>query len=110
MYMDVPNNPIPNLESRHSFSDLVHDAGDVAAEYGGVLRDEDAEVLHMRVERIDGDCGVFDDDLAWACSGDGGGTDAEGGACGVEEGGEVRHDYCESWQRLVIKSLFFDCR
>lgn len=55
----------------------MHDTGDVAAEDGGPLLDEDADILHVGVERVDGDGGILDDDLAGASGGQRSVTDFE---------------------------------
>ena len=66
---DVPNNAISLLEARDSCADLVNLAGDVASDDSGPLLNEDACVRHVPIEGINGDCGVFDDELA--CTGSG---------------------------------------
>jgi hypothetical protein len=67
----------------------VDGAGDVAAEDGGPLRDEDAVVLHVAVQGVDGHGRVFDDDLGGPRGGKGSRANAEGLRGGVEPGGGV---------------------
>lgn len=87
----VPNNPIPNLEPRHALTNRMDGSGYVAPKYRGVLLHEDAEILHVAVERVDGNGGVLDHDLAGAGGGERGRSDAQWRAGGVEEGGGVGH-------------------
>jgi len=55
----LPNDTISLPEAIHATTDLKHFTSDITAKDGGPLLNEDASVLHMRVERIDGDGGVL---------------------------------------------------
>ena len=55
----LPNDTISLPEAIHAGTDRVHLADDVAAKDGGPLLDKDAAVLHVTVERVDGDGGVL---------------------------------------------------
>lgn len=66
---NIPNYTISFLEAFDILSHFVHLTGDIAAEDGGPLLHEDPGVLHMTVERVDRNRGVFDDDFSWASCG-----------------------------------------
>ena len=51
------------LEAIHAGAELVYLAGDVAAKDGRPLLDEDTSVLHVTVERVDGDSGILHNDF-----------------------------------------------
>lgn len=72
----------------------MHDAGNVAAEDGGPLLDEDTDILHVGVERVDGDGGVLDDNLAGTSGGQRGVTDFEGSTGLGEPGSLVGDGHC----------------
>lgn len=59
----LPNDTISLPEPIHAGTDLVHLAGDIAAKDGRPLLDEDAAVLHVTVQRVDGDGGVLHHNL-----------------------------------------------
>ena len=61
---NLPDDAISFLEALRIRSHLIHLAGNVATEYRRPLLDEDARVLHMAVERVDGDGGILHDKLA----------------------------------------------
>jgi len=87
--MNKPDNTISFLEAIHTVAYLIHLAGHIAAKDGGPLLHEDAVVLHVAVQRVDGDSGVLDDDLAGASGGHGSVADAEWCAGGIEVRGAV---------------------
>lgn len=62
----------------------MHLAGYIAAEDRRPLLDEDARVLHVAIERVDGDGGVLDNDLSGASCGQWGAVDFQGCA-GLDE-------------------------
>jgi hypothetical protein len=58
----LPNDTIALLESTLSpGADLVNDSCNVATEDSGPLLNKDTVVLHVPVQRIDGNSGVLDD-------------------------------------------------
>jgi len=76
--MNIPNNAVAFLEAlltRPYFIDL---AGNITSEDGRPLLNKDAGILHVPVERVDGNGGVLHDDSARAGGGKGGVTDFEG--------------------------------
>jgi len=87
--IDEPKNPIGLLEAIHTGSYFIHLAGYIAAKDGGPLLHKDAVVLHVAVQRVDGDSGVLDDYLAGASGGHGSVADAEWCAGGIEVCGAV---------------------
>ena len=76
----LPNDTISLLETIHVGTNLVHLAADVAAKDGRPLLDEGTGVLHVTVERADGDGGILHDDLPHAGFGHWGVADRERGA------------------------------
>ena len=62
--MYLPNDTISLLEAIHARADLIHLASDVTAKDSGPLLDEDADVLHVTVERVNGDGGILHNNLS----------------------------------------------
>ena len=61
---NLPDDAISFLKALRVRSHFIHLAGHVTAEDGRPLLDEDAGVLHMAVERVDGDGSILHDELA----------------------------------------------
>lgn len=87
----IPNDSISNLEPRHALTSRMDGSGYVAPKHRGILLHEDAEILHVAVQRVDSDRAVLDYDFACTWGGERSGTHAEGRARGIEEGGGVGH-------------------
>jgi hypothetical protein len=60
---NLPNDAISFLEALHTRSHFIDLTGYIAAEDGGPLMDKDARVLHVAIQRVDGDGSILDDDL-----------------------------------------------
>jgi hypothetical protein len=104
--------PHPTIRSpflNRSTPDRISDiAGNVTAFDGRQLLDEDADVLLLPVDGVDGDSGVLDDDLASADGGHWGGAEFKGEAgllelCGL--GGRSGHVKDE---RFGLRAVFGD--
>lgn len=61
---NVPDDAISFLKALRVRSHFIYLAGHVTAEDGGPLLDKDARVLHVAVERVDGDGSILHDELA----------------------------------------------
>lgn len=66
---NIPNYAIPFLEAFNVISNFIHLAGDITTEDGGPLLHEDTGVLHMTIERVDSNRGVFNDEFSWTSCG-----------------------------------------
>ena len=66
---NLPDDTISFLEALHVRSHFIHLTGHITAEYGRPLLDEDARILHMTVEWVDGNGSILNDELARASRG-----------------------------------------
>lgn len=97
--MDLRAHSIPNLEVFHVLTDLNHLAGDVLAQDVGPFLDEDAVVLDLPVDRVDGNRVVLRDHMVRSGLGHWGISDAEFLTTAIEPGSTVlRHG---GWSGLV---------
>jgi len=62
----IPDHTIATLEARNTRADFVDFAGNIAAYDRWESLDKDPDVLLVPVNRVDGDGGVLDDNLAGA--------------------------------------------
>lgn len=93
---DVPDDAVANLEDAgYGSAHGVDFAGDVAAKDGRPFLDKDAEALHMRVEGVDGDGAVADNELVGLRDGHGGVIDLEWGGDLAEPGSFVHRHFGE---------------
>lgn len=66
---NIPNYTIPFLEAFNAVPNFIHLTSDIATEDGGPLLHEDTGVLHMTVERVDSNRGIFNDEFSWTSCG-----------------------------------------
>jgi hypothetical protein len=95
---NVPDHTITFLEAVNARADLIDLTGNITAEDGGPLLDEDAVVLLVAVQRIDGDGGVLENYFVGSGWGKGSWVDYERFARFFEPGclvGWLRHDVLE---------------
>ena len=93
---NLPDDAISFLKALRVPSHFIHLAGHVTAEDGGPLLDEDAGVLHMAVERVDGDGSILHDELAGTGRGQWGVAHLQGGVSFDEPCGLIlrcRHSF-----------------
>ena len=64
MLNNLPDDAISFLKALRVRANLIHLASYVTAEDSGPLLDEDADVLHMAVERVDGDGSILYNELS----------------------------------------------
>lgn len=103
---DLPDDTISFLEALHVRSHFIHLAGHVTAEDGRPLLDEDARILHMTVEWVDGNGSILDDELARASRGQWGIANLQGGIGFHEPCGLVCR-CCHSDFRIFFPSPLF---
>jgi hypothetical protein len=90
----VAHDTVTLLEVLHAAADFDNLAGDIAAKDNGPVLDEDAIVLDLPVDWVDGNRVVLDDDLSVVGLGYFGAVDAEGLALAVKVCCLVRHCEC----------------
>jgi hypothetical protein len=60
----MTKNSLSDLDVRHALTNLIHDTRDICAKDSRKVLNEDAEILHLVVNRIDCDDMVSDENLS----------------------------------------------